>query len=273
MPRKKQIVQKQQRRKAYNENMSGEATQIKRKGVFRVFDNYKLFVILGVGGLVLSIGAGAFLTTSGTLTEGGAGVRGADPIPATAEPEGTPSDSQPRPDEPAVRTYSAPPPVTIDEDASYVAVIRTEKGDIRVRLFTDEAPLTVNNFVFLAREGFYDGLTFHRVIEGFVAQAGDPTGTGAAGPGYDLEVEALSDSFPEGVLAMAKPQEAGRPNNGSQFFFTLSPQPTFEGKFTVFGEVIEGMDVLRGLTTRDPQLVVEADPGDVIETIEIIEEA
>jgi cyclophilin family peptidyl-prolyl cis-trans isomerase len=141
---------------------------------------------------------------------------------------------------------------------------------VKLQLLPQEAPETVNNFVFLARDGFYDGVTFHRVVKDFVAQAGDPTGTGVGGPGYDLPVESTDEAFTEGVLAMAKPQEAGSPNNGSQFFILLTDEPTFEGKFTVFGRVTSGMDVLDNLTEHDPQLQA-ADDGDRIESITIDE--
>ena len=152
-----------------------------------------------------------------------------------------------------------------------MATIKTAKGDIKVELLASEAPQTVSNFVFLARDGYYDGVTFHRVIKDFVAQAGDPTGTGIGGPGYTLPVERTDEPFAAGILAMAKPEEAGAPNNGSQFFFTLAEEPTFAGKFTVFGRVIEGMDVLQSLTERNPQLNADLEPGDRIESIEIEE--
>jgi cyclophilin family peptidyl-prolyl cis-trans isomerase len=129
----------------------------------------------------------------------------------------------------------------------------------------------VNNFVFLAKEHYYDGTTFHRVIQDFIAQAGDPTGTGSGGPGYDLSPEATTEEFVEGVVAMAKPNEAGAENNGSQFFITLSAQPTFDGKYTVFGKVTQGLDVLRTLTTRDAQTQKDPEPGTKIDSITITE--
>ncbi len=166
------------------------------------------------------------------------------------------------------RTYSAPPPLTIDPEGSYEALIRTEKGNVRIELLPADAPGYVNNFVFLARDGFYDGITFHRVIPGFVAQAGDPTGTGFSSSGYDL-VEELNDlPFDEGVLSMAK---GGNSVSGSQFFITLAPTPHLElAGFTVFGRVIGGLDVLRALTPRDPQSPGQP-PGDRILGIDIIE--
>ena len=160
--------------------------------------------------------------------------------------------------------------MTIDPAASYEAIIRTEKGDIRIELLPAAAPGYVNNFVFLAREGFYEGITFHRVIPGFVAQAGDPTGTGLSSSGYDL-VEELNDlPFDAGVLSMAK---GGDDVSGSQFFITLEPTPHLaDSNFTVFGRVIAGLDVARSLTARDPGAPGQP-PGDRILRIDITETA
>jgi cyclophilin family peptidyl-prolyl cis-trans isomerase len=165
--------------------------------------------------------------------------------------------------------YSAPPPMTIDPQKSYRATIVTEKGDIVLELYADRAPNTVNNFVFLAREGFYDDTTFHRVLPGFMAQGGDPTGTGRGGPGYRFADEfdpTLRHSGP-GVLSMAN---AGPNTNGSQFFITYEATPWLDDKHAVLGQVVEGLDVLQGLTPRDPQQNPRFS-GDKIKTI-IIEE-
>ncbi|MGB9593450.1 MAG: peptidylprolyl isomerase [Anaerolineae bacterium] len=149
------------------------------------------------------------------------------------------------------KQWSSPPPMAIDPAKQYFAVLKTEKGDIRIQLFADKAPKTVNNFVFLARQGFYDNTTFHRVIPGFMAQGGDPTGTGAGGPGYRFADEFHPDlkHDSEGILSMAN---AGPNTNGSQFFITYAPQPHLDGRHSVFGKVVSGMDVLRALTPRDP---------------------
>lgn len=172
---------------------------------------------------------------------------------------------------PQVKSWSQPPQMAIDPAKSYEAVLKTEKGDVRIKLFADKAPVTVNNFVFLARQGFYDGVTFHRVIPGFMAQTGDPTGTGTGGPGYTFQDEfdpsLRHDS--EGIVSMAN---AGPNTNGSQFFITYAPQPHLDDVHTVFGRVIEGMDVLRSLRERDPSKDPNAPPGDKILTIEIIEQ-
>ena len=165
------------------------------------------------------------------------------------------------------KTYVVPPPMTIDVDKQYAATIETEKGDIVLELFVDDAPRTVNNFVFLAREGFYNGTTFHRVIPGFMAQGGDPTGTGTGGPGYAFEDEFSQRSHTAGALSMAN---SGPNTNGSQFFIAYAPQAHLDGKHTVFGQVIEGMDVLNKLTARDP-MGNPSFEGDTVITIAISE--
>ena len=267
MPRKKQVVQKQRRRKVYREGeLSGEATKLKPKGAFRVFFSYRTFAIIGV----VALGAGLLISafyggnTPGLQDDGS--VRGDDVIRTTPEADETrePGSSD------NVKQYTAPTEMTIDPAKQYVATIKTEKGDIKVELFADQAPATVNNFVFLARDGFYDGVTFFRVVDDFIAQAGDPTGSGYGGPGYSLPVENTDGSFEAGVLGMAKPQDALSDNNGSQFFITLDDEPTLEGRNTAFGRVIEGMDVLDQLMPRDPRFVQD-EAGDRIESIEIEE--
>ena len=158
--------------------------------------------------------------------------------------------------------------MSIDPKKRYTAIFKTEKGIFEVELFADKAPKTVNNFVFLARDGFYDGVTFHRVIAGFMAQGGDPTGTGTGGPGYKFADEFhpdLKHSKP-GILSMAN---AGRNTNGSQFFITYAPTPHLDGKHAVFGQVVKGMDVVRSIPERDPGRAKE--PGTKILTIEIRE--
>ena len=149
------------------------------------------------------------------------------------------------------KRHSAPPPMVIDAAKAYTAKIHTDRGAITVQLHADKAPRTVNNFVFLAREGFYDGVIFHRVIEEFMAQGGDPTGTGSGGPGYTFQDEfhpSLKHDEP-GVLSMAN---AGPGTNGSQFFLTHVATPWLDGKHTVFGRVTSGLDVLLSIPPRDP---------------------
>jgi cyclophilin family peptidyl-prolyl cis-trans isomerase len=162
--------------------------------------------------------------------------------------------------------YTEYPPFVIDTSQRYDAVITTNKGEMRFRLFTGQTPLTVNNFAYLASQGFYDGTIFHRVIEGFMAQAGDPTGTGTGGPGYQFQDEISERTFEQrGFLAMAN---AGPNTNGSQFFITFVPTPHLNGQHTIFGVLTEGDDVLGSLQFRDPS--DPNAPADVIERIDII---
>ena len=154
----------------------------------------------------------------------------------------------------APKQWSSVPEMQIDPKKTYKATIKTDKGDIVIALFADKAPKTVNNFVFLAREGFYDGVIFHRVIPDFMVQGGDPTGSGRGGPGYRFGDEfhpSLRHNKP-GILSMAN---AGPATNGSQFFITHVPTPHLDGKHAIFGEVVGGMDVLMSIPPRDPQRV------------------
>jgi peptidyl-prolyl cis-trans isomerase B (cyclophilin B) len=138
--------------------------------------------------------------------------------------------------------------MTIEKTKNYTAVIETEKGNLTLELFAADVPVTVNNFVFLAREGYYDNTTFHRVIPGFVAQGGDPTGTGRGDPGYEFADEFTNHTHVTGALSMAN---AGPDTNGSQFFITYAPQPHLDGRHSVFGQLAEGMDVLQNLAQGD----------------------
>jgi len=168
------------------------------------------------------------------------------------------------------KQYASAPAMQIDANKQYTAVVKMAKGgQFTIALHADKAPITVNSFVFLAREGFYDGVTFHRVLDGFMAQAGDPTGSGSGGPGYKFVNEDSDLTFDKaGVVAMAN---AGRDTNGSQFFITFAPAEFLNGGYTIFGQVIEGMDVVNSIRRRDPQQNPDYS-GDVIERITIIEE-
>lgn len=171
----------------------------------------------------------------------------------------------------APRQYDSPPPQVIDPNRQYRATIRTAKGDIVIELYAAQAPANVNSFVFLAREGWYDGLTFFRVIPDFVAQAGDPLNVGIGNPGYqcDDEIDPNLHYDAAGVVGIANARPGT--NTGScQFFITLAPQPNLDGGYTIIGRVVEGLDVLQSISPRDPS-DPSAPPGDVIETI-IIEE-
>jgi len=157
---------------------------------------------------------------------------------------------------PKPKTYSAPPPMVIDTSKQYTAIIETEKGNLVLELFASDVPITVNNFVFLAGEGFYDSTTFHRVIPDFMAQGGDPTGTERGNPGYSFEDEFTEHTHVVGALSMAN---SGPNTNGCQFFITYTPQHGLDGKHTVFGQLIEGMEVLEKLTNGDTikRIVIE----------------
>jgi peptidyl-prolyl cis-trans isomerase B (cyclophilin B) len=143
----------------------------------------------------------------------------------------------------------------IDPEKTYHALLQTSRGDIELELYPQYAPLTVNNFVFLSRQGFYDGVTFHRVIQDFVIQGGDPTGSGRGGPGYRFADEVQNNPLKheKGVISMAN---AGPNTNGSQFFITHSPQPHLNGKHTVFGKVIKGQEVVDAVQQGDPIIKV-----------------
>ena len=172
--------------------------------------------------------------------------------------------------DPAARNgfYQAFPETIIDPAKQYQAVIQTENGEMLIDLFAAQAPQTVNSFVFLATQGFYDGTTFHRVLADFMAQAGDPTGTGTGGPGYQFGDETANGLVFDrpGLLAMAN---AGPGTNGSQFFITYAPTSWLDGGHTIFGELIEGQETLDSISLRDPGLA--AAPGDRIIRIDIYE--
>ena len=167
------------------------------------------------------------------------------------------------------KQYSTSPAMVIDPKKKYKATFKTEKGDFVIELYADKAPKTVNNFVFLARDGFYDNTTFHRVIKGFIAQGGDPTGSGRGGPGYKFADE-FHPSLKPGVGAVLSMANAATRGTGSQFFITYGPTPHLDGKHTVFGKVISGMDVVNAIAERDPMRATT--PGTKIDTIEITEE-
>ena len=151
------------------------------------------------------------------------------------------------------------------------ALIETRFGTMEVTFYPDKAPKTVNSLIFLACKGYFDGVTFHRVLDEFMAQGGDPTGTGTGGPGYQFEYEPNDLTFDKaGVVAMGN-RGAGTPTNGSQFFITFGPTPELAGSYTIFGQVIQGMDVVNGLTRRDPQQNPSFQ-GDAMETITISEQ-
>ena len=206
--------------------------------------------------------------------------------PPPAQPTNPPAPT-PEPEPQGGPPWDSPPDMVIDTSKSYSAVFELEKGEeFEVELYADKVPRVVNNFVFLAQEGFYDGVTFHRVLEGFMAQTGDPTGTGTGGPGYRFESEFHPDLSHDsaGILSMAN--AGGLDTNGSQFFITfrdtafldhLNPDGSEKdcaqrgvSCHSIFGKVTDGMDVVNNITLRDPSSATT--PGDVITTIRIVEE-
>ncbi len=202
------------------------------------------------------------------------------PAPSTAQPtaeataEVTAANDCPAPTEEApevtVKTYDSAPEMTIDPEKSYTAVIQTERGAFTMTLRADLAPQHVNSFIFLARDGYYDGVTFHRVLPGFVAQAGDPTGTGSGGPGYTVPAEFTTEvPYTEGVVGAARTNDPD--SAGSQWFVTLAEASNLNGQYTVFAQVTDGIDVVKCITARDPSTNPGAPPGDKIISIEITE--
>lgn len=167
------------------------------------------------------------------------------------------------------KQFTECPPFDVDPAKQYIATLETEKGDIVIQLFPDKAPLAVNSFLFLARQGWYDGVTFHRVIPGFAAQAGDPSGTGRGNPGYFFDNENSDLLFTRpGMVGMAN---SGPNTNGSQFFITFAPAAHLNGYYTIFGQVIRGLDVAEQLSPRDPSLGGFLPAGDLILRVTIEE--
>jgi len=198
-----------------------------------------------------------------------AGQKPATTTEATAQPAAGAS-AQPAAPAANAKQYASAPPMTLDKTKQYFATVKMAKGgEFVIQLYADKAPITVNSFVFLAREGFFNGTTFHRVIDGFMAQGGDPAGTGSGGPGYSFVDETnngLTFDSP-GLLAMAN---SGPNTNGSQFFITYGTPDWLNGKHTIFGKVTSGMDVVNGITRRDPSQNPTFS-GDVMESITITE--
>ena len=161
------------------------------------------------------------------------------------------------------RQFKSCPPTTVDTSKTYTATLTTSKGDIVIDLYAKEAPTTVNAFVFLAQQGWYANIPFHRVIEGFVAQTGDPTGTGLGGPGFEVGND-IASTLNFDVAGMVGMANSGAGTNGSQFFITLAPATSLDGKYTVFGKVTQGMDVLAKLTRVDPSQANQPTPDTLI---------
>lgn len=168
------------------------------------------------------------------------------------------------------KQFATCPVVTVQENKQYIATLHTEKGDVVIQLFPDKAPMTVNSFLFLAREGWYDNITFHRVLPKLFAQTGDPSGTGKGNPGYYIitEIDPTLKFNKPGMVAMVN---SGPDTSGSQFFITYAPAAQYDGQYTIFGEVLSGMAVLESLTPRDAQPGTDIPPGDKLLSVTIEE--
>lgn len=241
--------------------MAGKKTVSQKKLEKQKKERTQLWITLGVLALAAIIIVTIIVSNSNKQTAA---------EPTAAEPtSAVPTAGGAIPTLIGTKTYSSAPPFLIDVTKTYLATVKMAKGgEFVIRLYPDKAPITVNSFVFLARQGYFDGTTFHRVLQDFMAQGGDPTGTGGGGPGYQFVNEDSDLTFDKaGVVAMAN---AGRDTNGSQFFITFSDQSYLNGGYTIFGQVISGMDVVNAITLRDPQTNPTFE-GDVIESITIEE--
>jgi len=229
-----------------------------------------LMVVVAVATVIFSNQADAAQQTAGLSTQAAViqqVTRAAAAPQSTTAPQAAAGATQPA--QAAGKQFSAYPPMTIDKAKQYTATVKMAKGgEFTIQLYADKAPLTVNSFVFLARQKYFDGTTFHRVLEGFMAQGGDPTGTGMGGPGYQFVNEKSDLKFDKaGVVAMAN---AGPDTNGSQFFVTFGATPQLDGGYTIFGQVTSGMDVVNKITRRDPSQNPTFS-GDAIESVTITE--
>ena len=258
----------------------------RRRGDARVFDRggrarpfrflrskyARSLIALGVLGILASLIGGSIFLLSGSGHSGGSIAReNAPTVPRRIAPTGNVNtgavEGKPQ--------FDAPSAMVIDLSHKYEAVFELEDGTVRIELWDDQAPIHVDNFVFLAREQFFDNLTFHRVIAGFVAQGGDPTATSSGGAGYVLPDEEIGGDPAEltigetGVISMAR---SGAGTSSSQFFITLNPQPQLDALgFTAFGQVVEGMDLIQALPTRDPSTVPPPPAGAKILSVRIVE--
>jgi cyclophilin family peptidyl-prolyl cis-trans isomerase len=211
---------------------------------------FQILGILMIGVLLMtaSCSSGSTQPSSTTpktsITSTTTGTTASNPsTPTTSKTSTTTTSSKPK-------TYASAPAMIIDKNKQYTATLETEKGNLVIELFAKDVPVTVNNFVFLARDGYYDGCTFHRVLSGFMAQTGDPTGTGSGGPGYYIKNEITSHKHVKGAVSMARTSLPD--TNGSQFFICYEAQTSLDGLYSVFGQLIQGADVLLKITPRDP---------------------
>ncbi len=200
-------------------------------------------------------GDGTATASAGATTPAGTPLVTIPPVPSPINPSDCPPATGTAPEPDVSKTYPSAPAMTIDPAKKYTATIKTVRGDISLNLMADIAPNHVNSFVFLAKEGFYDGVKFHRVVPGFVAQAGDPTGTGGGGPGYTVALEPSNVKFERGVVGAARTSD---PNSaGSQWFITFGNAEHLTGGYTVFASVSDGMDVADCIAQGDAIISID----------------
>lgn len=234
--------------------MTNKKVLAARREAKRKAQQTRYIQIAGVGIVILLVALGIWWSLP----------RDAESVDIPVADAGDQTACAPFADIPAAEQYNAPP-LRIDTGRQYFATVKMATGgEFVMQLYPDKAPITVNSFVFLACKGYFNGVTFHRVLEGFMAQGGDPSGTGRGGPGYQFVNEDSDLTFDKaGVVAMAN---AGRDTNGSQFFITFVPTPQLNGGYTIFGQVVQGMEVVNGITRRDPEQLPDF-PGDAMESV------
>jgi cyclophilin family peptidyl-prolyl cis-trans isomerase len=272
--------QRPNNRRARRENRGAPSstpiTELDLPGPLKLLGNRKLFMVLAAAaGFAMVVGLLLSATGAGTTT--GEGPMQANEAPDVPINRGTPgatgANPTPVPQEATVKRYDAPPAMTIDPSKTYKATITTARGDIEIELYPSEAPQTVNTFVFLAREGYYDGTPFMELVKApdgskFYTQAGDPTETGLGTPGFSIPKELTDQAFDRGAVGMGGTAEN---SNGGQFFISFGDYPALDGKYTIFGQVVSGLDVLDGLTLLDLTTDGQAASGDEIESVTITE--
>lgn len=264
-------------RKVNKQSVRATQSRKRREEARKEKETFRNRIIAGVGGLLLILVVGLFIfQLSGAANDDSEEANGAGSANAgdggsevsVSEDWTLLEGERPLAElDPEERNgyYDEYPEMIIDTDKSYQAVIRMEAGDMKFQLYDDESPLTVNSFVFLATQGFYDNVGFHRVLPGFMAQGGDPTGSGQGGPGYQFVNEVdngLTYDKPH-LIAMAN---AGPDTNGSQFFITFVPTTQLNGGYTIFGELLEGADTLFSITPRNPEIPadLQIDPDKIL---------
>ena len=268
--------QRNQNRRARRENLNAPSStsieDLDLPGPLKLLGNRKLFFALAaIAGFAMVVGL-LLGSLGASPTEGPMQANEAPDVPVnelTVTAGGTPEPTA----EPAVKRYDAPPEMTIDPTKTYTATISTARGDIEIELLPEAAPQTVNAFVFLARDGYYDGTPFMELVkaqdgERFYAQAGDPTATGLGTPGFSVPKEITDQAFDRGAVGMGG---SATNSNGGQFFISFGDFPALDGKYTIFGRVVSGLDILDSLSLLDLTSDGERSPGDAIESVTITE--